>query len=61
MAVVPLATGWRIAVVHPNDAAAIAKGGSVIVGNLSALTIEATALGELLGNYRTHTWDQRVP
>ena len=48
------ATGWRIAAVHPRDftrAVTIAKGGSLIEGNLSSLEIEAIALEELLNIY----------
>ena len=48
------ATGWRIAAVHPRDckrAVTIAKGGSLIEGNLSSLEIEAIALEDLLNVY----------
>ena len=52
------ATGWRIAAVHPHDfkrVATIAKGGSLIQGNLSSLEIEAIALEELLSIYINHS------
>ena len=52
------ATGWRIAAVRPRDftrVVTIAKGGSLIEGNLSSLAIEAIALEELLDNNRTHS------
>ena len=52
------ATGWRIAAVHPHDfkrAVTIAKGGSLIKGNLSSLEIEAIALEELLSIYINHS------
>jgi hypothetical protein len=48
------ATGWRIAAAHPRDfkrVVTIAKGGSLVEGNLSSLEIEAIALEEFLSTY----------